>query len=167
MKQKNKLHFIIMILILLTISSNINAQEETRNPGKFGIGVSIFNFSDFVLIDGDLGYSNSFYFPIAISDKFRLEPEIGFIIADAELLYNIGLGIFGLSVKNNLLLSYGLRIGAFNTEYYHISPTIGTEYLFTNQFSIGAQFQIFGLIDYGELIALTNASVFFRFYFKN
>lgn len=62
---------LVLLIIFFILSNFLQAQDKERN---FGIGVSSSKeaiwLEDFLII----------YMPINISPKFRLEPEIGFLL---------------------------------------------------------------------------------------
>ncbi|MHA2032646.1 MAG: hypothetical protein ACW99Q_25020 [Candidatus Kariarchaeaceae archaeon] len=140
-------------------------QEDEPNSGKIGVGISFFNLVDFLLFIDEIAYTNSIYFPINISDRFRIEPEIGVLSSGSDVLYSLGLGVFGLSGTNDISWYYGMRIGTWNAHFIKIAPTLGGEYYLSRRFSLGAEAQILGLIENDDFMFMTNTIAFVRLYF--
>ena len=151
-----------MIAILLSLSTfQISiAQENDSANSKFGLGVSLFNINEYAI-----DQANSIYFTINIGSKFRLEPKVGFVFSDGFEQYSIGIGAFGIKPISKFNTLYGLRLGISTDETILISPTVGGEYYFIKNFSIGSEVQLQGLFNDGDFGVLTNASVIIRFYF--
>ena len=153
----------LFLMILLTTQS-LFGQENENNDSKFGLGVSLFNLSEFEA-DYNSYPINTIFMTIDIGSKFRLEPTVGFLLADGFHQYSIGLGGFGRKSISKFNLLYGLRLGLNSNETKIIAPTIGGEYYFIKQFSIGGEVQLKGRVVDGDWAAMTNSSVIVRFYF--
>lgn len=165
--KKRMLFTIIIITSMLIADLNvIQAQDNETNYGRFGIGVSFLSLMNFVSFEGDFNIASSVYLPITTSEGFRLEPEVGFFESDNDFMFSLGFGIFGLKKHNHLITYYGARIGTWNMENFHISPTVGGEYLLSDNFSIGAEAQIKAVLGDVDLAIFTNTAAFLRFYFK-
>jgi hypothetical protein len=158
----------------LLLSQSIFGQENDYTASKFGIGVSLFN-----LIEEDyeaLEYGNPIYFTINIGRKFRLEPTVGYFSDRwGEDKYSIGIGGFVRKSISNFNFLYGIRVGLriISREEFRpfierttvIAPTLGGEYFFIKNFSIGSEVQLKGLLIDGNWTVFTNSSVLVRFYF--
>ncbi|MCU7843508.1 MAG: porin family protein [Candidatus Thiodiazotropha sp. (ex Monitilora ramsayi)] len=107
------------------------------------------------------------YLPINMSDNFRIEPALRYYkdeqtddIASRETtLFEISVGLFRKSkLTQNTGIYYGGRLGYiqeetslsstysnmdFDTDGFSIAPTIGFEYFFTDNFSVGAEAEWF------------------------
>jgi hypothetical protein len=100
-----------------------------------------------------------------ITNKFRLEPVFGFVLSDGFEQFSIGIGGFGRKNISKFNLLYGLRLGISSNDIEVIAPTLGGEYYFIKNFSIGSEIQLKGLISENDVAILTNSSVIVRFYF--
>jgi hypothetical protein len=109
--------------------------------------------------------TNSIYITINIGSKFRLEPKVGFALSDGSEQYSFGIGAFGRKPISKFNILYGLRLGYSSSETTMIAPTVGGEYYFIKNFSIGSEVQLQGLINEGDFVIMTNSSVIVRFYF--
>ena len=88
---KGIITLLTFFLTVLTIQSSFG-QEDENSRSKFGLGISLFNLSEYV--DYDLPM-NSIYMTIELGDKFRLEPTVGFALSDGYEQYFLGIGAFG------------------------------------------------------------------------
>jgi hypothetical protein len=173
---KTRITSLILVLMTLLLTQSLFGQDnEIINP-KFGLGVSLFNLSG--AESETLEYGNSIYFTINIGSKFRLEPTVGYIseIGD-EAKYSIEIGGFGRKSISNFNILYGLRIGLMFrsrlTNYYSpyieeakiIAPTLGGEYYFIKNFSIGSEVQLKFKLEDEYRSVYTKSSVIVRFYF--
>jgi len=152
--------FLMLILLTLSTFQTSIAPENDNANSKFGLGVSLFNIYDF-----ELDQANSIYFTINFGNKFRLEPKVGFAFSEGFEQYSFGIGAFGIKHISKFNTLYGLRLGISTDEVIVISPTVGGEYYFIKNFSIGSEVQLQGLFNDGDFWVLTNASVIIRFYF--
>jgi hypothetical protein len=137
------------LIFMLLITNVIFAQQDSLETEKtFGFGLSFDQ--------------ERYYFPINISQSFRLEPEfyIRKYEPDNNDVYDrsyqtikIGIGIFPKYNLNKACIYTGLRIGYNfdeskaevykNTgEGYYIIPTLGGEYLIEKIFSLGIELQL-------------------------
>ena len=150
------------------MSNLLHAQEKAA---RFGIGVSmgkeVLGFEDGGLVT--VFDFPSFYMPILISPRFRLEPEIGLWRysgsgknwEESYTILSLGCGIFPMTKKGKVYIYYGARFGliriSYSAEYswnghtesdddsktdFHVSPAIGGEYFFTDHLSLGGEAQL-------------------------
>lgn len=161
---KKRIASLTLVLMTLLTSQIVFGQENENNESKFGLGVSLFNLTEYITDYNDVP-TNSIYMTINIGSKFRLEPSVGFAFADGYEQYAVGIGGFGKKSISKFNLLYGLRLGYSNSETTTIAPTVGGEYYFIKNFSIGSEVQLRGLINNGDWALLTNSSVIVRFYF--
>ena len=152
-----------LVFMALMISQISFGQENDNKKFKFGLGASLFNYSDYVFEHDDEPI-NSIYMTIDIGNKFRLEPVVAFMYDAGFEAFSIGIGGFGRKSISKFNLLYGLRLGFISEGYISVAPTIGGEYYFIENFSIGSEVQLKGFY-YGELAVLTYSSVIMRFYF--
>ncbi len=156
------------ILIILLTFQPLFAQEEEPTGTRFGLGISLFNVGEYLEHSAPIA---PVYLTIDFSDKFRLEPIVGFNLRERFSKYSISLGAFRKVPISKFNLLYGLRVGygglgAGNDEFFMIAPAIGGEYYFIQNFSIGSEIQIRGLKpSAGDWTAVTNTSFIVRFYF--
>jgi len=162
MKKNIQILSIVILLNSFLIPKTFSQEESLR---KFGIGISLFSLNDLTQNIGNGGYANTIYFPININDKFRLEPEIGFMVYSGHSFSSISLGFFKLQNTKNVLLKYGIRVGTTSEQQFQFSPTIGAEYFLSSQFSLGAEAQLKILNYHSETYFLTTTSASVRFYF--
>lgn len=153
----------LIVMTLFTTQSSFGQESENTNS-KFGLGVALFNIAEYEY-DYDNAVSNSIYMTIDIGSKFRLEPTIGFALFDGFEQYSIGIGAFGKKSISQFNILYGLRLGLSSSETKVMAPTVGGEYYFIKNFSIGSEVQLRGLNNGGEWAVFTNSSVIIRFYF--
>jgi hypothetical protein len=161
MKNLKKVITLLMVILLSlsTFQTSIGQENDNANS-KFGLGVSLFNITEF-----DLDQANSIYFTINFGSKFRLEPKVGFVLSDGFEQYSIGIGAFGIKPISKFNTLYGLRLGLSTDAVVSVSPTVGGEYYFIKNFSLGSEVQLQGLFKDGDFGVFTNASVIIRFYF--
>jgi hypothetical protein len=168
-----KVNFILLFLmIFFSASYLVQAQEERC---RIGIGVGLSTLYELP----------SFYLPINVSSKFRLEPEIGFYRHSAASFFgeeisttlSIGCGIFRVVSKGKADMYYGARTGLVYNSYrtisitdFYVGPATGGDYLFDKHFSLGGEIQLnfvfIGLLhgeDIGEI--KTKTLFFVRWYF--
>jgi hypothetical protein len=158
--------FPVLLTIMPITVQDICGQNDGSNSGKVGIGISLFNLIDWYYTNYEIAYRNSIYIPITLSEKFRIEPEIGLIYSGSDVLYSLGLGVFGLSRKSDITWYYGMRIGTWNAHFIQIAPSFGGEYYLSSRFSLGAEVQLMGLIENNDLMFMTNTIAFIRLYLK-
>lgn len=154
----------LLLIIMLVLSSLLFGQESSGKLSKFGFGSSFFNLSDLYVSDYDL--TNSIYLTMDFGYSFRLEPVFNFIIDEGMEQYSFGLGVFGLKEKEKFKIIYGSRVAIGSNEIFELSPTIGGEYYFIENFSLGSEIQLRGLSSDGDWVFITNTSIIVRFYFK-
>jgi len=164
---KKRLLFSLIGCFVIILNTGLYAQDKVEKHGKVGLGVSLFSMQDLSLLVNDVSYWSTIYVPISLSDKYRLEPDFGFVKDDGgEFLWNMGLSFFFIKEKEKMNYYYGVRTGLYNTEYLFVGPAIGAEYFLYKQFSISAEAQLRGNL-LGDGFSLgTSTSVMIRFYFK-
>jgi hypothetical protein len=160
---RGKLTSVILGLLSLFAIQSVSAQEDEITYPKFGFGVSLFNLTEYMSTDN--GPASLIYMTMNIGKKFRLEPEFGFVLYDGLEEYTFGVGGFGRKPISKFNFLYGLRLGISSDETEFIAPTIGGEYYFIRNFSIGSEIQFKGLISPGGFGIFTNSNVIVRFYF--
>jgi hypothetical protein len=155
---------IALLTFLMTMFSSfaIFGQENDSTRLKFGLGASLLNLTEYAYENQS---PSSIYLTIDIGSKLRLEPSIGFALSDGFSNYCIGIGVFRKKMISKFNLLYGARLGFGSSEILFIAPSIGGEYYFIKNFSLGSEVQLRGSIDSGDWVVLTNASVLIRFYF--
>ena len=156
--------FPVILTIIISNVQDIYCQNDVSNSGKVGIGISLFNLIDFFYTTEEIAYKNSIYVPITLSKRFRIEPEIGVLYTRPDVLYSLGLGVFGLSCTSDITWYYGMRIGTWNAHFIQIAPSLGGEYYLSKRFSLGAEVQLMGLIENNDLMFMTNTIAFIRLY---
>jgi hypothetical protein len=155
-----KTHLVLMIIVL---SSNcLYAQEAKSLQRNFGIGVSLFNLSEYL---NESSFGNSIYLTINTKSNFRLEPTFGFIFSKSQSKYVMGLGAFKFKDFSNLRMLTGIRLGFSDGNVFTIAPSLGGEYYFSDHFSVGSEVQLRVTIENGDFTFLTNTLVLARFYF--
>lgn len=82
-----------LILMTLMASQSLFGQDDESSGSKFGLGVSLFNLTEY-LYEFDYEPTNSVYMTIDIGSKFRLEPTLGFVLADGLEYFSFGIGAF-------------------------------------------------------------------------
>jgi hypothetical protein len=160
---KKQIALLTLFLITLCTTQSLFGQEDEINHSKFGLGVTLFNLTEYAYESDEP--NNSVYMTIDIGSKFRLEPVITFVFSDESEQYSIGIGGFGRKSISKFNILYGLRLGKSSNENKLIAPTIGGEYYFIKNFSIGSEVQLRGLHNNGDWTVFTNSSVMVRFYF--
>jgi hypothetical protein len=157
--------FLIAGLLLIFPFSSIFGQEEeekTLELKKFGMGLHIEQFR-LVDISTDIttAPANKLVFTINASQKFRIEPEIGFMYYSTsgsdqgDLSLSIGSGIYGMFQKWKTNFYWGLKLEyaymeSENSDYYGGSyksimsrlsagPALGAEYFLGKHFSVGGE----------------------------
>jgi hypothetical protein len=165
MKQMRKILLRLTLISLpLLVTQSLFGQDDETTGSKFGLGVTLFNLSEYSF-DNQFEPINSIYMTIDIGKKFRLEPTIGFAISEGFEQYSVGVGAFGVKPMSQFKLLYGLRLAYGNAETFAVAPTVGGEYYFVKNFSIGSEVQLRGLFNDGDWVVFSNASVLVRFYF--
>lgn len=132
--------------------------SQTEKPSlikSFGIGLHLQQFTSNYLFDMESLPTSKFILVISPNNFFRLEPEFGFWTAKEKSEevsmknINIGLGVLGMIQYNKLNTYGGLRCEYALTKYgddtsyksnnFSISPTIGTEFYLSENFSFGGE----------------------------
>jgi hypothetical protein len=157
-----KIFSILIPIIIFSGSQLVQAQEQKTSFDKVGLGLSLFNFTEYSFEDNTL---NSVYFTHDINNKLRIEPLIGFALSDGLSKYSLGIGAFGLKPLLDFNILYGLRIGIDNNKTVYIAPAIAGEYFFIDKFSIGSEIQLRGSNYTKDWTIMTNTSFICRFYF--
>jgi hypothetical protein len=158
---KIRITLLTCLMSLFTFHSILGQEKDSTNL-KFGLGASLFNLTEYA---NEYQSINSIYMTIEIGNKFRIEPTIGFALSDGLSQYFIGIGAFCKKPISKFNLLYGLRLGIGSSERFVIAPTIGGEYYFIKNFSIGSEIQLRGSKANMDWTLLTNSSVIIRFYF--
>jgi hypothetical protein len=166
MKNAGILCMVCSLIVITAGIDNLNGQSDSPEYGKFGIGISSANLLDLLITSEYLMYSSSVYLPIGVTEKIRLEPEIGFAITRDERLYTLGLGLLGMTRFERSAGYAGLRAGTWNAEIHHVSLVLGCEYFLSERFSLGGEVQLRSLFVDRDLIVLTNSMLLIRFYFS-
>lgn len=153
-------------ILFLTLAGifcqHIFSQENISNQSKFGIGVSLFNLSEYLY---ESSFGNSVYLTFNTKNNFRLEPIIGFSFNESQNKYHLGFGLFKNKDLSNFKLLTGIRFGLADGNVYSIAPTLGGEYFFDRHFSLGSEIQLRGTFEKSDFKLLSNTSVLLRFYF--
>jgi hypothetical protein len=153
----------LLIFIVIGFSSQcLFAQELKSTQNKFGLGVSLFNLSEYL---NESSFGNSIYLTINTKNNFRIEPWFGFSFSKSRSKYVLGLGAFKLKDLSNFKLLTGIRLGLSDGSIFFIAPTLGGEYYFNEHFSIGSEIQLRGTFERGDFTLLSNTLVIVRFYF--
>lgn len=162
---KKRITTLTLIFTALFSTLSLFGQESENSDPKFGLGANFFNLAEY---SNDFDYvpANSIYMTINIGKKFRLEPMFGFAFYDKTKQYSIGIGGFGRKSISKFNLLYGLRLGYISSGSIIMSPTVGGEYYFIKNFSIGTEVQLRTIFDDNEFLFLSNTAVIFRFYFN-
>ena len=164
MKNLRTKNTLFVLLLILLINQNTTGQENENTGSKFGLGVSLFNFTEYIY-EYDYEIFSSIFMTIDLGSNFRLEPLFGFSLSNGYEEYSLGIGAFGKKPMSKFNILYGLRLGFNSIETIIVAPTIGGEYYFIKNFSIGCEVQIRGLFFEGDWAVVTNTPVLFRFYF--
>lgn len=153
----------LLIFIVVGLSSQCLFAQELKSTQKtFGLGVSLFNLSEYI---NESLFGNTIYLTINTKNNFRLEPTIGFSFSKDRSKYALGLGVFKQKDLSNLRLLAGLRLSLSDGNIFNIAPTLGGEYYFNEHFSIGSEIQLKGTFGRDDFTLLTNTLVLVRFYF--
>jgi hypothetical protein len=140
------------------------SETEESSDSKFGLGVSLFNIVTYQY-DYESAVASSVLMTIDFSDRFRLEPSLGFAFSEEETLYSIEVGAFGKKTISKFNLLYGGRVGYGGGTVISVAPAVGGEYYFIDNFSVGSEVQLRSLFDEDNFVVFTNAAVLVRFYF--
>lgn len=174
----NKSILVVLLSLLFVINTNTATAGEDLDTSvhRFGVGTS-FGSDNIIAYGGDgsplmammLPYSfTNFYFPMLLSGKIKVEPEIGFFRQSRSYgdnsysssssfnSFRFGMGIFYAPVVGRTVFYIGIR-GGFNmyimasesdgessddseTDFF-IGPAAGAEYFLSDHFSLGAEMQ--------------------------
>ncbi len=189
---------IALFVILVLFTLNLFAQQDSTSfKTRYGIGVTFGQD-----ISRELGYSEIYYyplsfgniyFPIDMSPKLRIEPEIGYYLSKYKengyksTFYNLrfGIGIFAVKTYDKSKILIGGRAGMIYGEYensysgidskndYYFGFASGGEYSFSSHISIGGEVQLNYIIpddynnndDISQSLISTRALVVLRFYY--
>jgi len=156
--------FFLTIYIFLLISLSFAEKNESKKLFKFGISATLEKSSD-IYTDGFHSYTNigfsKILLPVIFKSLIKIVPEIGYRNRDSKemseyTLWQIGIGIFYFYQFNDINIYSGPRIGfeklkstLFSTDdemltnnFINYGLTIGSEYFFSENFSIGSELQI-------------------------
>jgi hypothetical protein len=156
---------LIFMLSFQFWNAQVSGQNTTNLP-KIGIGITILNISDIISGGYINNLGNTICIPVNVTDKFRFEPEIGFVSVAGNSYSSFGVGFFGMKNSTDLLLKYGIRAGLNSESYYTLAPTLGGEYFLSRQFSLGAEVQLKMVTFNSETLWMTSTLASIRFYFK-
>ena len=163
--RRNRIKFSLLIVLLSVISNQISYGQEKEDIGlKFGFGVSLFNLTEYSY-EFDYEPTNSIYMTFDLNNKFRIEPTVAFAINENFDQYTIGVGVFKKKKITKFNSLYGIRLALCSNETLAIAPTLGGEYYFIDNFSVGSEVQLKVLLKNNDWTLLTNSSIIFRFYF--
>lgn len=198
---KNFKLLLIVVLFLFNEELIFGQSDSISIIKPFGMGLHIEHFGLNNRGDINNGLANKVLLSISPINKLRLEPEIGFKFnsVDANQAVYLGLGIFTMIQKERLNFYFGLRLkysiikwedfqietingnSTIITIYnkikrFSIGHTLGCEYYFGNNFSLGGEFAfVYGTINiiepepiYSDGKSNTMSSdigLFIRFYF--
>jgi len=185
--KNTKLRFAILLLTVLFSVQTTFAQEKEKKEKNskvvFGLGMSFFNLSNLTYSNTNVP-SESIYLIFNIGNKLRIEPSIGLAFSEDSKQYNPGIGVFGKKTISKFNILYGVRFNMGINQYtstnysywnsttttttdktFGVSPTIGGEYSFIKNFSLGAEVKFSALNSNDEWLSFTNSSVLIRFYF--
>lgn len=147
---------LISIINILFLSPSYCQENEGKHDNKLGFGVII-------------GRGSKIFFPILITPKLRLEPEISYNENEYKkddyeseyIALSVGMGVLSLVQTEKTTTYYGFRFGYTSTsninehnlptwegtseitqDGYYLAPVIGAEYLFAKRFSVGPEISI-------------------------
>lgn len=181
---------ILFSLIIMFSPALIQAEDEfSIEDITYGLGVSLdqglvayssYAYSTIVYP----GTQASIYFPIFISNRFRIEPEFGVLGLErnsrSNYNFRFGLGLFPFSLRKSVIIYGGLRFGFIlstsqDEKKWDIfaGPSFGGEYFFSKHFSLGAETQLNyvslgeweGQGDREDFAILSKSCLFLRWYF--
>ena len=159
------------VALLGVAVSALGASPADDGARRVGLGVSLGKEiipaeEDWVLSLFDFP---SFYVPVAVSPRFRLEPEIGLYRHSyseddsdySNTILRFGCGAFAVRDKGKADIYYGARLGLERSSYSHewtwdgqreeikrsrtdlgIAPTFGGEYFLSEHLSFGGEAQV-------------------------
>jgi hypothetical protein len=152
------------MLLLIPMVTHSYCQDSTKNDFKIGIGVALFNIADleyFYYPDA----SQTIHVPIDFNKRYRIEPYLGFSISSVQGQFSVGIGAFRKFSKPKFHTYTGFRSGYAIDGIITIAPTVGGEYFFIENFSIGSEIQLRAYFTEDETSVHTNALILVRFYF--
>ncbi|KAB2878147.1 outer membrane beta-barrel protein [bacterium] len=185
----------IITLLFVLILTGISHSQDKK---KVGLGMSIGTTTFYAAANQTptrLVFT-SIYLPIHISDKFKIEPELGFTHYTASSDYSdqsntgikFGIGFFGKKPIEQTHVYYGVRLGIIResedysydgygsdkekSTHKFIGPAFGAEHFFSPAFSFGGETQfIYTIFDTGsssfDLNSLDNrVHLFLRWYWN-
>jgi hypothetical protein len=161
---KKRIASFAVILMAILTSHSLFGQESQIHGTKLGIGVSLLNLTEQVY-EFDDEPTNTIYITMDIGRKFRFEPIIGFAFTDGANHYSFGFGGFGRKTISKFNILYGLRLALNSNQSRIFASTIGGEYYFIKNFSIGSEVQLTGSFNDAAWAIYTKSSVMIRFYF--
>jgi len=118
----------ILAILLISLITSFQAGAQTVDT-RAGLGISLGKeilISDYLSIT--MLDNPSFYVPIIVGGKFRIEPEFSFMSYsgsneeyEIESKYKtliLGLGLFPQTRVGNVDIYYGIRLGIMNIDYH-------------------------------------------------
>ena len=163
--QPHQVRSLVLIWIVVLGIDVAHAQSPAR---RVGVGVAISNAHDLLAAAAtrtteDSPAAPAIFVPIQLTNRLRLEPEIGIFrhSHEAPIDYSVnsvaaGIGILPQLVAQDFRLYYGVRVGYVRTKErvnetsstrtqvvdgFFIAPAVGGEYMLSDRFSLGAEAQ--------------------------
>ena len=154
----------ILLVYFFIVQASIG-QEVKREESRFGLGATFFFMNTFDYFR-DHESLNEIYIIYEVNSKFRLEPAIGFeIIPHEKNKYYFGIGAYRKKHLPNFNVLYGLKLGLTDRKGKSIAASVGGEYFFSKNFSLGSELQFKCLNFLDDWIVSTYSPIFVRFYF--
>lgn len=139
-------------------------QDSEMDLGrKIGLGASLFNVTEYSY-EFQFNPSNTIFLTVDFDEKIRIEPTLSFVIADEDDYFSFGIGAFRRHILSKFNILYGGRIGIGTNDTYSFAPTIGAEYYFIRNFSLGTEMQIRAIRSESDWYLITQTSAIIRFY---
>ena len=171
MSDRNILSVVVILSVVLLTGESAYAQQDSR---RIGIGVAIGDAALIVATAAlrtreDRAGAPEVLVPIQLTNRLRLEPEIGFFhdshrepFDNHLTAFVVGVGVLPQILQQNFRLYYGIRVGYLRTreeevhevfrggtetetqtvDGFFVAPTVGGEHLFSNRFSLGGEVQV-------------------------
>ena len=153
-------------LVMVMATPSMSQDTDDLQINKFGIGLHVEQFKMIDLMSYDFVPLNKLILSISPSEKFRIEPSIGFSSSKSEEdddTYNekdtnsgvfFGIGALGMKQVGSTNIYYGIRFEYGNltsknesTNYSRtvtsrrimVGPVVGAEYFLGKHFSFGGE----------------------------